>query len=58
MESVQAREHIEFPVKDSSVANVTALRWVDRDVLIALVSLLVAQLLSVVGVLLDLGSQR
>lgn len=42
VESVQTREDIELSIEDSSITNVTALRRVDRDVLIALVSLLVA----------------
>ena len=54
VESVQTREDIELSIKNSSIANITALGRVYCDVLVTLITLLVPQLLCVLGVLLDL----
>lgn len=54
MESMQTREDIELSIEHSRIADVTTLRWVDCDVLVALISLLVPQLLCVLGVLFNL----
>ena len=42
MERMQTREHIEFPIEYSGITNITALIRIDRDVLIALVTLLIS----------------
>lgn len=57
MESVQTRENVEFPVKHSCVADVAALARINRNVLVPLATLLVSQLFSIVGILLNLSSQ-
>jgi len=50
---MHTRENVELTIEDGRIAYITTLRRVDRDVLIPLVALLVAQLLGVVRVLLD-----
>ena len=57
MESVQTRENVEFPVEHSSIADIAALARINRNVLVPLAPLLVSQLLSIVGILLNLSSQ-
>ncbi len=58
MESVLARVHKELTiVEDRSVADVTVLGWVDRDVPVLLMTSLRAKKLSVLRVLLNLTSE-
>ncbi len=58
MESVLARVHKELTiVEDCSVADVTVLSWVDRDVSVLLMTSLRAKKLSVLRVLLNLTSE-
>jgi hypothetical protein len=54
VESVHARENVELAVEHRCVANIAALRRVDRNVLVTLIALLVAKLLRIVGVLANL----
>jgi len=53
VEGMHTRENVELTIEDGRIAYITTLRRVDRDVLIPLVALLVAQLLGVVRILLD-----
>jgi len=57
MESMKTWENIKFSIKDSSIANVTALGWVDCNVFVTLISLLIAELLCVMRIFFDFISQ-
>ena len=45
VEGVLAREDIKLPIKDGLEAKVTHLTWIDRDVLVLLLSVLLPQVL-------------
>ena len=54
VESMLAREHIELTIKNGLEAEVTHLAGVDRNMLVLLLSLLLAEKLGIVGVLHEL----
>jgi hypothetical protein len=56
MESMKTREHVELPVEYSCVAYITTLARINCDVFVSLTSLLVSQLLGIVGVLFNFYS--
>ena len=45
VEGMLAREDIKLPIKDGLEAKVTHLTWIDRDVLVLLLSVLLSQVL-------------
>lgn len=53
MESMKTREHVELSVEYSCVANIATLARINCYVFVSLATLLVSQLLSIVGVLFN-----